>query len=77
MPTRVLGHTGERVSLIGLGGWHLGLPRVDEALAIRLVRSAIDRGLTFMDNCWDYNDGLSETRMGLSLIHISEPTRPY
>src|SRR5918997_5738691 len=59
MPTRVLGHTGERVSLIGLGGWHLGLPRVDEALAIRLVRSAIDRGLTFMDNCWDYNDGLS------------------
>lgn len=67
MPTRVLGHTGERVSLIGLGGWHLGLPRVDEALAIRLVRSAIDRGLTFMDNCWDYNEGLSETRMGKAL----------
>jgi aryl-alcohol dehydrogenase-like predicted oxidoreductase len=67
MPTRALGHTGERVSIIGLGGWHLGLPRVDEALAIRLVRSAIDRGLTFMDNCWDYNDGLSETRMGKAL----------
>lgn len=67
MPTRVLGRTGERVSIVGLGGWHLGLPRVDEALAIRLVRSAIDRGLTFMDNCWDYNDGLSETRMGKAL----------
>jgi predicted aldo/keto reductase-like oxidoreductase len=67
MPTRVLGHTGERVSLIGLGGWHLGLPRVDEPLAIRLVRESIDRGLTFMDNCWDYNAGLSEERMGKAL----------
>lgn len=67
MPTRVLGHTGERVSIVGLGGWHLGLPRVEEALAIRLVRTAIDRGLTFMDNCWDYNAGLSETRMGKAL----------
>ena len=67
IPTRTLGRTGFKVSLIGLGGWHLGLPRVDEALAIRLVRSAIDRGLTFMDNCWDYNDGKSHVWMGRAL----------
>lgn len=67
IPERVLGHTGERVSAIGIGGWHLGLPHVDEALAIRIVRTAIDRGVTFMDNSWDYNDGASETRMGKAL----------
>jgi aryl-alcohol dehydrogenase-like predicted oxidoreductase len=61
---RTLGHTGEKVSAIGLGGWHLGLSHVDEALSIRIVRSAIDRGITFMDNSWDYNDGASEKRMG-------------
>ena len=43
------------------------MPEVDEALAIRIVREAIDRGITFMDNCWDYNDGLSEVRMGKAL----------
>ena len=64
MPTRLLGTTGERVSVIGLGGWHLGLPHVDEQLSLRIVRTAIDRGITFLDNCWDYNDGASETRMG-------------
>lgn len=67
VPTRLLGNTGERVSLIGLGGWHLGLSYVDEATSIRIVREAIDRGITFMDNCWDYNEGLSETRMGKAL----------
>ena len=64
---RSLGKTGERVSPIGLGGWHLGLPHVDEQLAHRIVRSAIDRGLTFMDNSWDYNEGASELRMGKAL----------
>jgi aryl-alcohol dehydrogenase-like predicted oxidoreductase len=64
---RELGSTGERVSAIGLGGWHLSLKHVDEQLAIRLVRTAIDRGITFMDNCWDYNDGVSEIRMGKAL----------
>lgn len=67
MPYRVLGRTGERVSAIGLGGWHLGLKNVDEALSIRIVRSAIDRGINFLDNCWDYNDGASEIRMGRAL----------
>jgi aryl-alcohol dehydrogenase-like predicted oxidoreductase len=64
---RTLGHTGEKVSAIGLGGWHLGLSHVDEALSLRIVRSAIDRGVTFMDNSWDYNDGASEKRMGKAL----------
>jgi aryl-alcohol dehydrogenase-like predicted oxidoreductase len=67
VPTRELGRTGEQVSVIGLGGWHIGLPRVDEKLAIRLVRRAIDEGMTFMDNSWDYNEGKSETRMGKAL----------
>jgi len=64
---RELGSTGERVSAIGLGGWHLALKYVDEPLAIKLVRAAIDRGMTFMDNCWDYNEGASEIRMGKAL----------
>jgi aryl-alcohol dehydrogenase-like predicted oxidoreductase len=61
---RTLGSTGERVSAIGVGGWHLGLKTVDEQLAIRIVRSAIDRGINFLDNSWDYNEGASEKRMG-------------
>jgi aryl-alcohol dehydrogenase-like predicted oxidoreductase len=67
MPYRELGRTHEKVSAIGLGGWHLGLKHVDEPLSLRLVRSAIDRGITFMDNSWDYNDGASEIRMGKAL----------
>src|SRR5438045_1578787 len=64
---RMLGNTGEKVSAIGLGGWHLGLKHVDEQLSRRIVRTAIDRGITFMDNSWDYNDGASEVRMGQAL----------
>lgn len=67
IPTRILGSTGERVSAIGLGGWHLALPHVNVRLAHRLIRTAIDRGITFMDNCWDYNSGASERRMGSTL----------
>lgn len=67
MQYRVLGSTGERVSAIGLGGWHIGLKHVDEQLGIRIVRTAIDRGITFMDNSWDYNGGVSEIRMGKAL----------
>src|SRR5262245_60690274 len=66
MPTRALGRTGERVSAIGLGGYHVGIPK-DPAEGIRIVRSAVDRGITFMDNCWDYHDGESERRMGQAL----------
>ncbi|MEO7474262.1 MAG: aldo/keto reductase [Gemmatimonadales bacterium] len=67
VPRRVLGRTGERVSAIGLGGWHLSLEHVDEALSVRIVRTAIDRGITFLDNSWDYNEGRSELRMGKAL----------
>src|SRR5438552_15310938 len=64
---RSLGSTGEKVSAIGLGGWHLGLKNVDEQIAIRIVRTAIDRGINFLDNCWDYNEGASEIRMGKAI----------
>jgi len=64
---RPLGSTGEKVSAVGVGGFHLASERVDERLAVRIVRTAIDRGITFMDNCWDYNAGASEMRMGKAL----------
>jgi len=64
---RTLGSTGEKVSAIGVGGWHLGLKTVDEPLAIRVVRSAIDGGINFLDNSWDYNEGESEKRAGKAL----------
>jgi hypothetical protein len=67
MTYREFGSTGEKVSAIGVGGWHLGLKHVDERLAIKIVRSSIDRGINFMDNSWDYNDGASEIRMGKAL----------
>src|SRR5690349_15786230 len=64
MPRRTLGRTGVQVSIVGLGGWHLALKKVDAKLADRIMRSAADRGMSFWDNCWDYNDGESEKRMG-------------
>ena len=63
---RALGRTGVEVSCIGIGGYHLGIPR-DEQETTRLIRSAVDRGITFMDNCWDYHAGESERRMGNAL----------
>jgi diketogulonate reductase-like aldo/keto reductase len=66
MPLRQLGKTGVRVSMVGLGGFHIGMQQ-DEGESIRIIRSALDRGITFLDNCWDYNDGKSEERMGKAL----------
>jgi predicted aldo/keto reductase-like oxidoreductase len=63
---RTLGSTGQRVSALGLGGFHMGSP-IFESESIKIVRSAIDRGITFMDNCWDYHSGKSEERMGKAL----------
>jgi len=63
---RKLGRTGERVSAIGMGGYHIGVPKDDQE-SMRLIRSAIDRGITFMDNCWDYMDGKCEVWMGKAL----------
>jgi predicted aldo/keto reductase-like oxidoreductase len=67
MPHREFGRTHETVSAIGLGGWHIGLKHVDDPLSFRIVRSAVDRGITFMDNSWDYNEGRSEILMGKAL----------
>jgi predicted aldo/keto reductase-like oxidoreductase len=67
MPYRELGKTGQMISCIGLGGSHIGKPKITDAKAIRLMRTALDRGMNFMDNCWDYNDGRSETIMGKAL----------
>src|SRR3954462_13078766 len=67
VPTRPLGSTSELVSCIGVGGAHLGKKEVNENLAIRIVRSAIDAGITFLDNSWDYHKGASEKRMGKAL----------
>jgi aryl-alcohol dehydrogenase-like predicted oxidoreductase len=68
MPFRTLGRTGEKVSALGLGGSHVGKPEaLNESETIRIIRAAIDRGLTFMDNSWDYNEGQSEIRMGKAL----------
>jgi len=64
IPYRTLGHTGERVSCIGMGGYHLGKKGISEKEAIRLLHSGVERGINFLDNSWDYNDGESEKRMG-------------
>jgi predicted aldo/keto reductase-like oxidoreductase len=63
---RELGTTGERVSAIGMGGYHLG-KQPEASQSIQLMHAGIDRGITFLDNCWDYNDGISEVRMGQAL----------
>ncbi len=67
MPYRTLGGTGERVSCIGLGGFHLGQSRLEEADAVKLFQAAVDRGINFSDNSWDYNQGESERRVGKAL----------
>ncbi|HEX9485543.1 MAG TPA: aldo/keto reductase [Gemmatimonadales bacterium] len=66
IPYRRLGRTGEMVSLVGVGGYHLGR-QADEQETVRIVRTAIDNGINFLDNCWDYNGGASELRMGKAL----------
>ncbi len=64
---RKLGSTGEAVSVVGVGGWHMARAGLSEEDSVRIVRTAIDAGITFLDNCWDYNDGESERRMGKAL----------
>ena len=66
IPKRPFGRSGIPVSILAFGGWHIGVPKTDAA-GIRLLHSALDAGITFLDNAWDYNDGLSETRMGKGL----------
>jgi uncharacterized protein len=66
IPYRMLGRTGEKVSLVGLGGYHLG-KQADPQESIRIMRTGLDEGINFLDNCWDYNGGESEIRMGNAL----------
>jgi predicted aldo/keto reductase-like oxidoreductase len=66
VPMRTLGRSGEKVSIVGLGGYHLGM-QSDEQESIRIIRSGLDHGINFLDNCWDYNGGQSEIRMGKAL----------
>jgi aryl-alcohol dehydrogenase-like predicted oxidoreductase len=66
VPYRKLGRTGERVSMVGLGGYHIGM-QPEEQESIRIIRTALDGGINFLDNCWDYNGGTSEIRMGKAL----------
>ncbi len=66
IPYRKLGRTGERVSLVGLGGYHIGM-QSDEQESIKIIRTALNGGINFLDNCWDYNGGDSEIRMGKAL----------
>ena len=67
VPMRTLGTTGAQVSAFGIGGFHLGKPELPEAESIRIIQAALDNGVTFLDNSWDYNDGQSEVRMGKAL----------
>jgi predicted aldo/keto reductase-like oxidoreductase len=64
---RKLGRADVEVSILGIGGYHIGLSTVSEADALRIVRQALDEGINFLDNCWDYNDGVSDMRMGKAL----------
>jgi predicted aldo/keto reductase-like oxidoreductase len=64
---RPLGQTGQKISALGLGGYHIGKSELSEEESIRLIRTALDRGMSFLDNCWDYNNGVSEVRMGKAL----------
>src|SRR5271157_335379 len=76
LPTRPLGTTGVRVSALGLGGWHVGSIK-DETEAVKLMHAAIDEGLTFFDNAWDYHDGGSETIMGRALAAEGKRRRVF
>jgi predicted aldo/keto reductase-like oxidoreductase len=67
IPYRILGHTTAKVSIVGIGGAHIGESYVPEPLGIQIIRTALDAGVNFLDNCWDYNNGVSEQRMGKAL----------
>jgi uncharacterized protein len=77
IPYRTLGHTGESVSCIGMGGFHLGKPEVTAADATKLIHAGVDRGINFLDNSWDYNNGESEKRMGKALKDGGQRSRVF
>ena len=65
IPYRAFGKTGDKVSILGVGGFHIGIPEESEGIAI--VKTALDAGVSFLDNAWEYNEGESERRMGKAL----------
>ena len=67
VPLRTLGHAGEKISMVGIGGYHLARPGLGAEESIRIVRTGLAEGINFLDNCWDYNGGESELRMGKAL----------
>ena len=67
IPYRTLGRTGAKTSLVGIGGYHIGVNSLSDQEAAAIVRKALDSGVNFLDNCWDYNNGTSEVRMGKAL----------
>lgn len=67
IPVRPLGRTGVSVSILGLGGGHIGRAAIPQQEAVRLIQSGIDQGISFMDNAWEYHAGESEVRMGMAL----------
>jgi predicted aldo/keto reductase-like oxidoreductase len=71
IPLRPFGQTGEEVSLLGIGGAHIGFAKVSEADSIRIMHQAFDAGVTFLDNAWEYNAGISEMRMGKAIAEWS------
>lgn len=77
IPYRTLGHTGEKVSCVGMGGFQLGQASIGESDASNLIHSAIDRGINFLDNSWDYNKGESEKRMGKALKQDGYRSRAF
>jgi uncharacterized protein len=69
VPHRTLGKTGLQVSVLGIGGYHLGLAK-DQSEATRIVRESMESGVNFFDNAWEYHDGMSEDRMGIALSGV-------
>jgi uncharacterized protein len=67
VPYRTLGRSGEKVSMVGIGGYHLGKPDQTTEESVGIIRTALNEGINFLDNCWDYNGGESELRMGKAL----------
>ncbi len=66
IPYRAFGGTGANVSILGVGGYHIGVQPAAED-STRIIRRAVDEGINFFDNAWEYNDGVSEIRMGIGL----------
>lgn len=77
VPTRRLGRTNEQVSLVGMGGQHLGSSILSDDEAVYLIHRGIDQGITFLDNAWDYHGGRSEERMGNALSRAGYRKRVF